>query len=139
MTEQNSAFDISDYITDPKSELEGVWRSLGRDKSGRVREVKLARVGNDEYNSLLRAEQRKHQAVLDQQDDEAFKLAEKINKKALAHTIIRGLRVDGTEVPYTAQLGLELLANRDFHARINSLAGQMEAYKEQVDEEAVKD
>ena len=141
MTETNATtdtFDISDYITDGVAELEGVWRSLGRDSSGRVRSVKLARIGNDEYNSLLRKKQRANQAVLEQQDDEAFKLAEKINKEVLAHTIIKGLKVNGVEVPYTPEIGLKLLANRDFQARINSLAGQMEAYREAQEAETVK-
>jgi hypothetical protein len=138
MTENTVAFDISDYITDAKAEIEGVWRSLGRDKSGKVREVKLSRLNNDEYNSMLRKKQKANQAVLDQQDDEAFKLAEQINKEVLANTIIRGLRVNGEEIPYTPTLGLELLKSRDFHARINALAGQMEAYKEKEDAEAVK-
>ena len=134
-----STFDITDYLTDGKAELEGVWRSLGKDKAGHLREIRLARLNNDDYNSLLRAEQRKHQAVLDQQDDDAFKLAEQINKKAIAFTIIRGLRVDGVEVEYTPQLGLELLKSRDFHAKINSLAGQAEAYKEEQDTNLVND
>lgn len=138
MTEQNVTFDISDYLTDPKAELEGVWRSLGRDKAGNVREVRLARINNDEYNSMLRAEQRKHQAVLEQQDDDSFKLAEQINKKVLAHTIIRGLRVNGNEVSYTPQMGIDLLKSRDFHAKINALAGQMDAYKANSEAETVK-
>lgn len=87
---------------------------------------------------MLRAEQRKHQAVLEQQDDDSFKLAEQINKKVLAHTIIRGLRVNGNEVPYTPQMGIDLLKSRDFHAKINALAGQMDAYKENSEAETVK-
>lgn len=132
-------FDISDLITDEKAELEGVWRSLGKDKKGRLREVRLARLNNDDYNSLLRAEQRKHRAVLDQEDDDAFKLAEQINKKALAHTIIRGIRVDGVDIDYTPEMGMKLLQSRDFHTKINALAGQMDAYKADADDSLVND
>ncbi len=131
-------FDISDYFTDGKAELEGVWRSLGKDKKGQVREVKLARLNNEEYNSFLRRKQRANQAILEQQDDDAFKLAEEINKEALARTIIKGLRVNGSEVAYTPELGLTLLKNRDFHAKINALAGQMDAYKEHEETEEGK-
>ena len=134
----DNSFDISDYITDAKAESEGVWRSIGKDGKGRVREIKLARLNNDDYNSFLRRKQRANQPVLEQQDDDAFKLAEDINKEALARTIIKGLRVNGQEVPYTVELGLELLKNRDFHAKVNALAGQMDAYKEHSEEDLGK-
>lgn len=132
------SFDISDYLTDAKSEIEGVWRSIGRDPAGNVREVKLARVGNDDYNAFLRKEQRAHSAVLDQQDEEAFKLADQINIRVLATCVIRGLRVNGADVPYTVELGKQLLSNKDFRSKVNALAQQADAYKAQKEAEVVK-
>ncbi len=137
MNTQVASFEIDDYLTDGKLELEGVWRSLGKDKQGNVRHIKLSRLNNDDFNSFVRSEQRKHQAVLDQQDDDAFKLAEEINRRALAHTIIRGLRVNNVDVPYTVEVGMSLLKSRDFHAKINALAGQMDAYKAKQEETLV--
>lgn len=133
-----TGFDISDMLTDGVMESEGVWRSLGKDKSGQLREIKLARIGTDEYNSLLRKKQRANQALLEQNDDEAFKIAEKINKEVLAYTVIKGLRVNGEEVNYTPAIGLSMLEQRDFHAKIQTLANQADAYKLQEDEEIVK-
>lgn len=125
-------FLIDDFITDPKLEMQGVWRSVGKDSKGHLRELKLARIGNDDYNSVIRKKQRANQALLEQNDDESFKVAEEINKHTIAHTIIKGMRVDGQEVDYTPELGIKLLSNRDFHAKVRALADQMDPYKREA-------
>lgn len=132
------SFDISDYFTDPAMESNGVWRSIGKDKNGKVRRVKLARIGNDEYASALRKKQRANQALLEQNDDEAFVVAKTIAREVIAQTIIKGLEVDGVEVPYTYKVGLELLKNDDFLAKVQTLAQQAEAYRAAEEAEAVK-
>lgn len=127
-------FLIDDFITDPKLELDGVWRSVGKDSKGQLRELKLARLGNDNYNSYIRKKQRANQALLEQNDDESFKTAEEINKQTLAHTVIKGMRVNGVDVSYTPDIGIRLLANRDFHAKVRALADQMDPYKSEANE-----
>lgn len=130
-TSEGVEFEIDDFITDPKLEIEGVWRSIGKDSKGRPREMKLARIGTDEYNSYMRKKQRANQALLEQNDDEAFKLAEEINRETLAHVIIKGLRVNGQDVAYTPALGIKLMMNKDFHAKVRALADQADSYKRQ--------
>jgi len=133
-------FDISDFLTDTKLEAEGVWRSLGKDAKGHVRSVKLARINNDDYQSLMRKKQRANSALLEQNDDESAKLMETINKELLAFTVIKGLKVDGVEVPYTSVLGMKMLdASRDLHIKIRLLADQADAYRIQNEDSAVKE
>lgn len=133
-----SEFDISDYTTNPELEAGGVWRSLGKDGQGRVRRIKLARLNNDDYTSLLRKKQRANQALLEQNDDEAFALAKKIQREVLAQTVIKGLEVDGKEIRYTPEVGIQLMQSDDFMKRVTDLASQADAYRDQQDEVTVK-
>lgn len=132
-------FDISEYITDPKAEIEGVWRSLGKNAKGNVQEVKLARIGNDDFNDLLRKKQKANATLLEQNDAESSKLATEINEELLSKTIIKGMRINGQEIAYTPAIGLALLRqSKDFHARIRTLADQAEAYRLHNEEESAK-
>lgn len=131
-----ASFSLDDFATDAVAELNGIWRDIGKDKDGKKREVKLARANNENYMSALRVLQRKNQALLEMNDDEAFALAEEIARECYSKHVLKGLRVDGVEVPYTADLGREMLKKKDFFAKIKAMSDQMDMYK--VDAAAVK-
>jgi len=131
------SFNLDDYATDAQKELQGVWRNIGKDKNGKTREVKLARESNENYMSALRVLQRKNQALLEMNDDEAFSLAEEIARECYSKHILKGLRVDGVEMSKTPDEYREMLKNKDFFAKIRTLAGQMDSYKIE-DEQSVK-
>jgi len=126
-------FDISDFVTDPTKENEGVWHNLGH-----KRRIKLARSGNPDYNRLLRAKYKANRSILEQEDDAASELNDEIMIEILAQSVIKGLEVNGVEIEYTPSKGIELLQNKDFRARIIALSGSMEAYKIKAEDAAVK-
>ena len=126
-------FDISDFVTDPVKEAEGVWHPLGKG-----REIKLARANNDQVQSEMRARYKANRAILDQDDETAFKLNEDIMIDVYARLVIKGLRVNGVEVPYTPNDGLKMMKNRDFRDKVFLLAKGMDAYKTEAEDNAVK-
>ena len=127
-------FDISDFITDPTLENNGVWFPLGRN-----REIKLARVNNPDYKRLVRAKYKSARAVLEQEDDAAQDLNDQMMIEVYAQTIIKGLRVDGKDVAYTPSLGVKLMKqSNDLRDKIFGLAKDAEAYKVKAEDEAVK-
>ena len=130
----DAEFDISDLMTDPVKELEGVWCDIGKG-----REVKIARRGNENANAAMRAKYRANQALLDQEDEAAFKLQERLSNEVASEHIIKGLRVNGKEVSYTPAKGLKLLGVRDFREKIFAHAGNFDHFKVQAEEAIVKD
>lgn len=130
---ETPVFDISDFVTDPVKESEGVWHPLGKG-----REIKLARGNNEVTQSSMRSRYKANRAILDQDDEVAFKLNEDIMVDVYAQTVIKGLRVNGAEIPYTPAKGVELMQHRDFRDKIFLLAKGMDAYKTAADDTAVK-
>lgn len=126
-------FDISDYLTDPKKENEGVWFPLGKG-----REIKLARAKNDDYKRQIRAKYKANRAVLEQEDDASADLNDDIMIEIYAQTVIKGLRVNGVELPYAPTEGIKLLKNVDFREKIFAYANTADSYKAKAEDAAVK-
>lgn len=127
-------FDISDFMTDPKLEEEGVWFPFGKG-----REVKIARANNPAAESMIRSKFKVNRAVLEQEDDLAAKLNIDLTVEVYAHTVIKGLRVNGKEVPYSAEKGIELMTeSRDFRDKVFTYAKNAEAYRVKAEDNAVK-
>lgn len=133
--EQTNAvvFDISDFLTDPSKEAEGVWFPLGK-----KREIKLARAKNDDYKRQIRAKYKANRAILEQEDDAAADLNDQIMIEIYAQTIVKGLRVDGVEVPYTPTDGVKMLQNPDFRDKVFAYANTADSYKTKAEDAAVK-
>lgn len=126
-------FDISDFLTDPKLEIEGVWFGLGKG-----REIKLARSKNETSQSLIRAKYKANRVILEQDDDVSAKLNQDLMIEVYAHTIIKGLRVNGKDVSYTPSKGIEMLQSQDFRDKIFAFAATQESYKAKAEDSAVK-
>lgn len=132
--ETTPEFDISDFMTDPKLEEEGVWFPFGKG-----REVKIARSNNPAAESMIRSKFKVNRAVLEQEDDLAAKLNIDLTIEVYAHTVIKGLRVNGNEVEYTAAQGIKMMTDsRDFRDKVFTYAKQAEAYRTKAEENAVK-
>lgn len=132
-------FELNTIATDPQLELNGVWRPF-TDGS----ELLIARIGNPAYRSLLRRKVKANRAVLDNEDDLADKVSDKVLGEVMAETVLlgwRGVTVNGAEVPYTKELGAQLLtdpSNRDFREKVKAYAEDAEAYRKRVEDNAVK-
>lgn len=132
-------FELTTTATDPKKEIEGVWRPF-TDGS----RLKIARIGNPAYRSLLRRKVKSNRAVLDNEDDLADKVSDKVLGEVMAETILldwEGVTINGESVPYTKELGRTLLCdpeNRDFREKVKSYAEDAEAYRKKVEDESVK-
>jgi hypothetical protein len=130
---QDNSFDISDFMTDSVKEIEGVWFPLGKG-----REIKLAFHRNDSATALIRAKYRANRVVLEQDDDISSKMNEDLMIEVYAETVIKGLRVNGNEVPYNRQVGLDLLKHRIFRDKVYAYAQNAEGYRVKAEEAAVK-
>lgn len=132
-TAAKPVFDISDFLTDAKAEVDGVWTNIGKG-----RELKLARAKNEEANKVMRLKYRANRVVLEQDDDVAVALNEELMIEVAARTLIRGVRVDGVEMAYDPADGEKWLQNRDFREKIFALANNIEAYRVKAEDSAVK-
>ncbi len=126
-------FDLSDFMTDPVKENDGVWFPIGS-----KREVKIARAGNENYKRLVRAKYRQNRTLIEQDDDAAADLNDEIMIEVTAQTILRGLRSNGVEVPYTPSKGVEMLKVGDFFKKVTALSQGIDAYKLKGEDAAVK-
>ena len=132
-------FSLTKIATDPAKEANGVWRDY---KDGS--QLLIARTGNPNYRSMLKRLVKSQRSVIDNDDDLADKVGDKIFAKVMAETILldwRGIAgPDGTELKYTSALGTEVLsdpANRDFREAVKNYADDAEAYRRQVEAVAV--
>ena len=130
--------DFESFYTDHKAENEGVWVSIARDAR-----IKIARASeaNESYTSALRAKFRDHRHDLEQEDDVSAKLQEDILIELYAYHVLKdveGIKLEGEEVKYTPEVGLKLLRNRDFFARVRQHATNFEHFRQKAEDKAVK-
>lgn len=130
-------FDISSLMTSKAKETEGVWMPIGNEAK-----VKVARIGNDEYQKLLRRKYRANRAVLEQEDDLAAKVSEDVMIDVMAHTILKdvsGISINGAPIEkYTPEVGVQLLSIRDFREKVRAYADEAELFREHAEESIVK-
>lgn len=129
-------FDIEELMTDKALEEEGVWRDLPR--GGRV---KVARTGNDAYIDLLARRYKQHRAVIDQEDSLSRKKQIEITIEVMAHTILKDVQIrrKGQLITkYTPELGMELLAIKDFRTKVSAFSEDFDAYQLKHEEAALE-
>lgn len=128
---------ISNFKTDAKAELEGVWVDIG--EGGRL---KIARAGNANYNQAYRDKSKPHWTAI---RAGALPLDEllKITVACMAEFILRGW--DGIEddagnaVPYTVETATDyLLTVRDFRELVTNLSEQQSLFRAVAVEDATK-
>lgn len=101
----------------------------------------IARAGNPKYSRMLSKMVEKHQKQLDQKDDAADALSDKILIDVLAHTILLGwdvLDFDGKPLPYSLANAKMILGYKDFRKEVAKMADDIDNYREKVEEEQVK-
>lgn len=133
---------FQDNLVDPKKEVEGVVRAIGRGVS-----VRVARVNNPTYRSLLRRKYKGVRGVLEQDDDAAMEISDELMQEVYAHTILKDIivsdekdesgeakyvvKIDGEVYSnglYTPQLGMKLLKLEPFRNKIKAIAEDQQAF-----------
>lgn len=133
MSNASEVLDIfATYATDSDAEQNGKWFPLG--KKGRV---KVARTGNDRYNSEFKRLVDEKQLDLNEGGPAAEALAQDIMVAVQAKTILvgwEGLGFQGKTVEYSVDMAKTMLGVKDFRRKINALADSFENFR--VKEEA---
>ena len=133
---------FQDNLIDPKKEVDGVVRAIGRGIS-----VRVARMNNPEFRSLLRRKYKGVRGVLEQDDDTAVEVSDELMQEVYAHTILKDIivseevdadknpkyvvKIDGEEYKngtYTPQLGMKLLKLEPFRNKIKAIAEDQAAF-----------
>jgi len=128
MNEKAKGFRFDNFVTDEKSENEGVWI----DYASGFR-LKLARIGCPAFKEFMLKRGKPHMRSIEAgvMDDE---IAEDMMKDAIAETIIKGweglLDGEGKEIPYSKETARELLdVPGDFYDEVFALAKQREHFR----------
>jgi len=131
------AFNIDNLFSDPKKETDGVWVDF---YSGS--KLKIASMESKSYKSELAEQARKHrlQLDLDQDNEEYFDLIQELTCEALAKHVLKdwkGINIgDREEVPYTPELGKELLlTSSKLRSFVEQAAGDYANFKADMEEE----
>lgn len=130
-------FDISKLETNKDLEENGVWMPIGEGA-----EVKVARIGNEKYLSLLRKKVKANRAVLENEDDLAAKMSEKVAIEVYARTILldwKGIAANGVPLEVNVANAEKLLAIKDFREKVKNYAESMENFQDKKEEEIIKD
>jgi len=124
------------FGTDKSKEIEGTWNDIGEN----VR-VKVARIGNPEYQKEFQKISKPHQRAI-RRGSLNNEVAEKLLIRVMAKTILldwEGLQEDGADVPYSYENAVRILTEyRDLRDYVSDIANEMEAFRAELDEEAEK-
>lgn len=130
--------DLSTFETDRQLEVDGVWVDIG-DEDGT--QLLIARIGNPNYNRLIRARLKPHKNLL-QRDAMPIEMQEKILNEVLAETVLLGwknLMYKGKKINYSSARALEMINNiSDFRELVMELANSMETFRVVEAEEDAK-
>lgn len=131
-------FDIKkEFGTDTQKEIEGVWI----DDFGEGLKIKIARIGNPEYQKLFNRISKPHRKAI-RRGTLKDETAEKLLIQAMAKGIVldwKGLSEDGVEIPYSYENALRLLTDyKDFREQVTEVATEIEAFRTEDEEEAEK-
>jgi hypothetical protein len=121
-------FDVyANYATDEEAEVKGRWFPIGKNAR-----VKVARVGNDNYNAEFRKLVEDKQLDLSEGGPAAEQLASDILLTVQAKTVLvdwEGLGFQGKPVPYSVDSAKSLLAVKDFRKRILAIAESFDNFR----------
>lgn len=124
------------YATDTKKELEGVWKDL--DGSSKVL---VARAGNRLYARALEAAAKGRKAELSKKDEKSDAVAEELLIEVMAETVLLGwdgIGYKGKPMTYSVENAKTLLKHRDFREVIASISDDINNFKAEAEEAAVK-
>lgn len=125
------------FATDTDLELNGRWVNLS--KTARVR---VARSGNEKFNKTLRKMIERESLDLKDESPGNVEILQGLLIKATAEAILvgwEGLEKDGAPLPYSREAAAELLAIKDFRARIEKIADDAAGYRLKAAEEQGND
>lgn len=123
------------YATDESKEQNGAWFEIGDAR------FLIARSNNRNYARALGKAVEQNQKVLDQKNDEADALSDRIMTNVLAETILlgwEGVKFKGKPLAYSIDNAKKVLAIRDFRVEIMKRADEFDAYRLEKDAEAEK-
>lgn len=130
--------DLSTFETDRQLEVDGVWVDIGDEDET---QLLIARIGNPNYNRLIRARLKPHKNLL-QRDALPMEMQEKILNEVIAETVLLGwknLKYKGKKINYSSDRALEMLNNiSDFRELVMEIANSMETFRIVETEEDVK-
>lgn len=126
---------ISQFKTDRKAELAGVWKAIGDGA-----EVLVARAGNPRHRMASRRAYRPHLAQVRAGTLDA-EVSDRIEAEIIAETILlgwKGLQDErGQEIPFSRSAAAQLLTDYpDFRRLVADLADDMEAFRAELLEDA---
>ena len=124
------------FGTNKNAEIDGVWQDIGE----KVK-VKVARIGNPQYQKAFRKITKPHKQAL-RRGSLNDEVADKLLIKAMAKSILldwSGLEEDGKPVPYSYENAVRLLTDyRDFRDDVSDFANDMESFRAEEDKETEK-
>jgi len=130
--------DLSQFETDRQLETDGVWVDIG-DEDGT--QLLIARIGNPNYNRLMRAKLKPHKNLL-QRDAMPLETQERMLNEVMSETVLLGwknLKYKGKKVNYSTARALELITDiPDFRDLVLEIANSMETFRVVEVEEDVK-
>jgi len=120
-------FDVfAQCATDPKAEVNGVWRDIGNGTK-----LLVARANNRRYSKLLSKLFEEHKEALDKEDDAADALSDSIMVQVFAETVLVGwekLGYKGAELPYNLDNAKMVLSHADFRVKVGRLSSEIDSY-----------
>lgn len=120
------------FSTDAELENSGRWVNLT--KTARVR---VARAGNEAFNTALRKAIEKEGVDLKDNSKENLDLLQSLMIDATARHILKdweGMESGGQPLPYTHENAVKALTLKDFRARIDKAADDFDAYRVKEEE-----
>lgn len=135
MTEAINLFKA--YSTDATAEQEGTLTPLPG--CGDTKWL-IARSGNKHYNRLLSSLFKKHRSILESKGDAAEAKSEEILVEVFAKTILKGFEgtipgPDGKMTAYSENFAKQLLAMKDFRAKVAAASEDFNTFLSNKEEE----
>lgn len=126
------------FGTDLNAEINGSEVEFSGEK------LHIARAGNPKYSRMLSKLVEKHQKELNQKNDAADALSDKILIDVMAETILLGWADgafeddDGKAIPYSKAAAREQLSVKDFRKEVSRMSDDIDNFRVKQEEEQVK-
>ena len=124
------------FGTDASKEKDGVWYDLADGLR-----MRIARIGNPNYQKTFQKLSKPHRRAI-RRGTLPDEVAEKLLIQCMAETIVldwSGVEDEGVEIPYSKEAVITILTRYpELRNYINDIANELEAFQEELDEEAVE-
>ena len=124
------------FGTDASKEKEGVWYDLADGLR-----MRIARIGNPNYQKTFQKISKPHRRAI-RRGTLPDEVAEKLLIQCMAETIVldwSGVEDEGVVIPYSKEAVVTVLTKYpELRNYINDIANELEAFQEELDEEAVE-